>query len=104
MTKSHILVANTLARIDVHVGQLTNKFKIRLKRGRPVCSNDVTPQKMRTQEKLGTLEETIKTTDQFKSDKSIASEEAKIIQKAPEEHILNKKPLKRHRYLKIVRS
>ena len=76
MTKSHILVANTLARIDVHVGQLTNKFKIRLKRGRPVCSNDVTPQKMRTQEKLGTLEETIKMTYQFKIDKSIAPKEA----------------------------
>ncbi|RVW67129.1 Valencene synthase [Vitis vinifera] len=63
-------------------------------------------------------------TDQFKIDKSIALEEAQIMQKAPEEvhieqeapkrhilnkkplkiHILNEKPLKRHRYLKIVRS
>ena len=31
---------------------------------------------MRTQEKLGTLEEAIKMTDQFKIDKSIALEEA----------------------------
>ena len=35
VTKSHIPAANTLARIDVHVGQLTNKFKIRLKRVDP---------------------------------------------------------------------
>ena len=50
-----------------------------MKRGRPVGSKDVTPQKMKTQEKLGTLEETIKTTDQFKIDKSIVLEEAQII-------------------------
>ncbi|RVW88003.1 Retrovirus-related Pol polyprotein from transposon TNT 1-94 [Vitis vinifera] len=124
LTKSHIPAANTPARIDVPVGQLTNESKIRLKRGRPVGSKDVTPRKRRTQEKLGTLEEAIKMTDQFKIDKSIALEEAQIMQKAPEEvyieqeapeeahieqetlkiHILNEKPLKRHRYLKIVRS
>ena len=57
---------------------------------------------MKTQEKLGTLKETIKMTDRFKIDKSIVLEEAQIIQEAPKEaHILNKKPLKRHRYLKI---
>ena len=70
--KSHIPTANTPARIDVSVRQLTNESKIRLKRGRPVGSNDVTPRKRRTQEKLGTLEDTIKMTDQFKIDKSIA--------------------------------
>ncbi|WJZ90040.1 hypothetical protein VitviT2T_009216 [Vitis vinifera] len=67
VTKSHIPAANTPARIDVPVGQLTNESKIRLKRDRPVGSKDVTPRKRRTQEKLGTLEETIKMTDQFKN-------------------------------------
>ena len=57
MTKSHIPTVNTPTRNDVHVGQLTNESKIRLKRGRLVGSNDVTPQKRRTQEKLGILEE-----------------------------------------------
>ena len=76
VTKSHILTANTLARIDVHVGQLTNESKIRLKCGKPVGSKDVIPWKRKTQEKLGTLEEAIKMTNQFKIDKSIALEEA----------------------------
>ncbi|KAL6313754.1 hypothetical protein AAG906_010173 [Vitis piasezkii] len=90
VTKSHILAANTPARIDVLVGRLTNESKIRLKRGRPVGSKDVTPMKRRTQEQLGTLEETIKMTDQFKIDKSIAPEEAQIMQKALKRHILKK--------------
>ena len=79
VTKSHIPAANTPARIDVPVGQLTNESKIRLKHGRSVGSNDITPRKRRAQEKLGTLEETIKMTDQFKIDKSIALEETQII-------------------------
>ena len=37
VTKSHIPAANTRARIDIPVGQLTNESKIRLKRGRPVA-------------------------------------------------------------------
>ena len=60
VTKSHIPTANTPARIDVPVGQLTNESKIHLKRGRPVGSKDVTSRKRRTQEKLGTLKEAIK--------------------------------------------
>nr|CAN82459.1 hypothetical protein VITISV_010031 [Vitis vinifera] len=72
VTKSHIPTANTLTWIDVLVGQLTNESKIRLKCDRPVGSKDVTPWNRRTQEKLGTLDEAIKTTDQFKIDKSIA--------------------------------
>ena len=56
-----------------------------MKRGRPVGSNDVTPSKRRTQEKLGTLEDVIKMTDQFKINKSIALEEVQIMQKAPKE-------------------
>ena len=79
VTKSYILVANTLAWIDVPIGQLTNESKIRLKCSRLVGSKDVTPQNRRTQEKFGTLEETIKTTDQFKIDKSIAPKEAQIM-------------------------
>ena len=71
VTKSYILTANTPARIDVHVRQLTNESKIRLKRGRPIGSNDVILRKRRTKEKLSTLEEAIKMTDQFKIDKSI---------------------------------
>ncbi|KAL6334268.1 hypothetical protein AAG906_014667 [Vitis piasezkii] len=85
VTKSHIPAKNTPARIDVHVGQLTNESKIHLKHGRPVGSKDVTLRKRRTQEKLGTLEEAIKMIDQFKIDKSIALEEAQIMQKTPEE-------------------
>ncbi|KAL6315188.1 hypothetical protein AAG906_037420 [Vitis piasezkii] len=61
VTKSHISTANTPARIDVPVRQLTNESKIRLKR-----------------EKLGPLEETIKMTDQFKIDKSIVPENCEI--------------------------
>ena len=95
--KSYILAANIPARIDVLVRQITNESKIRLKRGRLVGSNDVTPRKRRTQEKLGTLEETIKTTDQFKIDKSIALKEAQIIQKTLEKaHIEQEGPKKVH--------
>ena len=79
MTKSHIPTANTPAWIDVPIGQLINQSKIHLKRGRPISSKDVTSRKRRTQENLGTLEEAIKMTDQFKIDKSIASKEAHII-------------------------
>ena len=66
MIKSHIPATNTPAQIDVLVRQLTNESKICLKRGRYVSSKNVTPRKRRTQEKLGTLEETIKMTDQSK--------------------------------------
>ena len=85
VTKSYISAANTPAQINVLVGQLTNKSKICLKRGRPIGSNDVTPQKRRTQKKLGTLEEAIKMTYWFKFDKSITLEDVEIIQKAPKE-------------------
>ena len=79
VAKSYIPVANAPARIDVFIGQLTNESKIRLKHGKPVGSKDVTSWKRRTQEKLGTLEETINTIDQFKIDKSIAPKEAQIM-------------------------
>ena len=97
VTKSHIPTANTPARIDVPVRQLTNESKIRLKRGRPVGSKDVTPRKKRTQEKLSTLEEAIKMPDQFKIYKSIALKETQIIQKALEKaHIEQEAPKEAH--------
>ena len=40
VTKSHILATNTPTRIDVPVGQITNEYKIRLKRGRIFGSKD----------------------------------------------------------------
>ena len=93
VTKSHVLAANTPTQIDVLIGQLTNEFKIRLKCGRPIGPNDVTPQKMRTQRKLGTLEEAIKMTDQSKIDKSIVLKEAQIKKKVPKEaHIKQEAP------------
>ena len=46
--KSHITAANTATRINVPEGPLANESKIRLKRGRPIGSKDVTPQKRRT--------------------------------------------------------
>ena len=79
VTKSYIPIANTLAWIDVPVGQLTNESKIRLKRGRLAGSKDVTSRKRKTQEKLGTLKKVIKMTNKFKIDKSRTPEEAQII-------------------------
>ena len=49
VTKSYILAANTPTQIDVLIGQLTNEFKIRLKRGRSIGLKDVTLRKRRTQ-------------------------------------------------------
>ena len=77
--KSYILAANTPAQIDVPVRQLTNEFKIHLKRGKPIDSNDITPRNRRTQEKLDTLKEAIKMTGQFKIDRFIALEETQIM-------------------------
>ena len=94
VTKSHIPATNTPTQINVLVGQLTNKSKIRLKGGRLVGSKDVTPWKRRTQEKLSTLEEAIKMTDPFKIDKSIALEEAQIMQKALEKAHIEQEALK----------
>ena len=55
VTKSPLLTANTATCFDVLAGQLTDKYKIHLKCGRPVGSKDVTPKKKKTQEKLDTL-------------------------------------------------
>ena len=56
MTKSHIPAANAPTRINVPEGSVVNESKIRLKRGRPIGSKDVTPRK-RTQMRIDTLEE-----------------------------------------------
>ena len=57
MTKSHIPATNAPAWINVPEGQLANESKIRLKHGRPICSKDITPWKMRTQMRIDTSEE-----------------------------------------------
>ena len=57
VTKSHILVANAPAWINIPEGQLANESKIRLKRGRPICSKDITSRKRRTKMRIDTLEE-----------------------------------------------
>ena len=95
VTKSHILDTNTPAWIDIHVRQLTNESKIYLKCDKLVGLKDVTPSKMRTQGKLGTLEKVIKMNDQSKIDKSIAPKEAQIMQKAPKEAHIKQKALEK---------
>ena len=53
--KSHILVANTPARIEVPIGQsvntAANESKPHLKRGRPIGVKDKIPLKRKVQEK-----------------------------------------------------
>ena len=55
IVKSHILAANTLARIEVPVGQsvntAANELKPHLKRGRPIGVKDKIPWKRKVQEK-----------------------------------------------------
>ena len=76
VTKSHILAANVTTRIDVLEGQLANKYKIRLKRGRPIGSKDITPGKRRTQKRIDTPKEVY--------DEQEAPAEAYIEQETPE--------------------
>ena len=47
-----IPAANAPARINVPERQLANEYQMRLKRGRPIGSNDVTPRKRRTQMRI----------------------------------------------------
>ena len=77
VTKSHILTANASTRINVHEGQLANESKIRLRRGRPICSKDITPQKRRTKMRIDTSKEV--------HDKQKSPVEAFDKQKAPVE-------------------
>ena len=55
MTKSHIPIANAPAWIGIPKGQLENESKIRLKRGRPIGSKDITHQKRITQRRIHTF-------------------------------------------------
>ena len=65
VTKSHISTKNAPTRINVPREQLANESKIRLKRGKPICSKDITPLNRRKQRN------------------NCASKEANIKQKAP---------------------
>ena len=76
-TKSHISTANPPTWIDVLEGQLANESKIRLKRGRPIGSKDITPRNRRTQRRIDTPEEVY--------DKQKVPIKAYDKQKAPEE-------------------
>ena len=55
VTKSHIPYVNTPIQIYVLEIQLANEYKIRLKRGRPIGSKDITLEKRRTQMRIDTL-------------------------------------------------
>ena len=57
VTKSYFLIVNSPTQIDVLDGQLANESQIRLKRGRPIGSKDITPRKRRTQRRINTFEE-----------------------------------------------
>ena len=57
MTKSHIPAANAPAWIDVPKGQLETESQMRLKRGKPIGSKDLTPRNRRTQRKIGAFKE-----------------------------------------------
>ena len=50
--KSHIPAANAPTWINVPEGQLVNESKIRLKRGKPIGSKDITPRKRKTQMRM----------------------------------------------------
>ena len=89
VTKSHVLVVNVPAHIDVPEGQLENvienESKTRLKRGRPIGSKDLIPRKRKctTYEKLSTPEEFTNmkgSNDETQLDKQLAPEEAQIDQ------------------------
>jgi hypothetical protein len=98
--KSHIPVANTLAKIEVHVGQLintaANESKARLKCGRPIGANDKIPRKRKAQgNEIGAPEEALPTEQAMKIDPSklsvqnspgkISSENEPLKEKSPEE-------------------
>ena len=57
VTKSHIPAANVPTRVDITEGQKTFESKTRSKRGRPIGSKDITPQKRRTNGKQNDHEE-----------------------------------------------
>ena len=57
VTKSHISTKNAPTRVDVPDGHKENEC-MHLKRGRPIGSKDINPQKRKTKGKLGNPEKT----------------------------------------------
>jgi hypothetical protein len=91
--KSHIQTANTPAKIEVHVRQLTNttanESKARLKRGRPIGANDKIPRKRKAQEnEIGSPEETLPTKQATEIDPSKLYVQNSHRKKSPEEEPL----------------
>lgn len=75
IVKSHIPTANTLAKIEVPVGQsiniATNESKARLKRGRPISANDKILRKRKAQgNEIGPAKEALPTKQAKKIDPS----------------------------------
>jgi hypothetical protein len=98
--KSHISAANTPAKIEVIVGQLTNtaanESKARLKRGRPIGAKDKIPRKRKALgNEIGSPEEALPTTHTTKIDPSklsvqisprkISPKEEPLEEESPEE-------------------
>ena len=111
--KSYILSANTPAGIEVPIGQsintAANESKPHLKCGRLVGDKDKTPRKRKMQEKqVVAHEEAIPMTQATKIinlSKIYNSPKNKPFENYPlEEESLKGYPLKRIRYLKIMRS
>jgi hypothetical protein len=118
IVKSHIPAANTPTKIEVHVGQsintATNESKAHLKHGRPIGVNDKIPRKRKVQEnEISAPEEALPTKQAMKIDLSKLSVQNSPRNKSPGENLLKNLlkrnllksyPLKRNRYLKIMRS
>jgi hypothetical protein len=102
---------NTPAKIKVHVGQsiniATNESKARLKCGRPTSAKEKILRKIKEQgNKIGAPEEVLPTKQATKIDPSKLSVQNSPGNKSPEEeprNILKSYPLKRNKYLKIMR-
>ena len=110
--KFHISTANTLARIEVLVGQSintsANESKPRLKHGRPVRAKDKIPRKRKMQEK-----QVVAPKEAIPMKQAIEINNISKIHNSPEKNplkitLLKRShlkgyPLKRIRYLKIMR-
>jgi hypothetical protein len=95
--KSHIPAANTPAKIEVSVGQLTNtttnESKARLKRERPIGAKDKIPRKRKAQgNEIDAPEEALPTKQATKIDPSKLSVQNSPGKKSPEEEPLEEEP------------
>jgi hypothetical protein len=98
IVKSHILAANTPAKIEVPVGQLiniaTNESKARLKHGRPIGAKDKIPWKRKAQGNgISALEEALLTKQATKIYPSKLSVQNSPRNKSPKEEPLEELPL-----------